>query len=217
MRLAEIASLPKFDDTAMKAARKIKPLVLDQPQKNALTWYKDGGYTPINTTLRGGPEKDREVDDAQMHTDYGFAMTVDDAVRHLSDATGTGPRRKKPLNVFRGERNRARAQALGDMEVGQSYVEPTFVSTSLGPSYAYYAFTSMSGTNIVSMIVVPPDVRGAYISNAHDPETHTEMEFLIDRGTRFTLAEKRTIPNRNKGHPVKDIVLLVFNASPGGA
>lgn len=99
------------------------------------------------------------------------------------------------------------------MDIGQSFVDPGFLSTSLGPSYAFYSFSQRHDVNAISMILLSTDVQGAYISNAKDASNHTEAEFLIDRGTTYTLRQKKTIPNMNRGHPVKEILLLIWDAT----
>jgi hypothetical protein len=100
------------------------------------------------------------------------------------------------------------------MNIGESYVDKGFVSTSLSASYAFYSFSGISNNPILSMIRLPKNVPAAYISNAKGKfsSEHTETEILIERGTTFTLKAKRIIPNKNKKHRIKEIMLLVWDS-----
>lgn len=204
MRLYEIDSLPKYDTLPKKTAHKFPQPTLSKREREAVRWYRDHGHDAMNSKLRNLEPKYSHSPD-EMQQDYGFTIDADEAILHFDQIMAHAPKRTKTLKLFRGERNAERREALSQMEVGQSYVDDGYVSVSLGPSYAFYGFTHGKGP--LSMILVPPDVRGVYI----DSDDHTEMEFLIDRGTKYTLVERRMIHNRNRGWD--DLLLLVWQAS----
>lgn len=210
MRLYEIESLPKYDTLPKKAAHKFPQPTLSKREREAVKWWGEHGHDIINSKLRGiepmfGAATDDEIQQ-QMQKDYGFTMDTDEAISQFDSIMLHAPKRSKTIKVFRGERRAERRQELSEMEVGHSYVDSGYVAASLGPSTAFYSFTHGKGP--LSMILVPPSVRGVYISS--DADEHLEMEFLIDRGTRYTLLERRMIPNRNRGWD--DLLLLVWQA-----
>lgn len=212
INLVEIKALPKYDTQPWKQFSSEAPLELPDREREAVEWYQGHGHTHINSKLRGtSPEWKMPTDD-EMWNEYGFVMGVDEAIGHMDEVLARAPRRKRPLTVFRGERDPRRVEQLEAMEPGESYIDHGFLSTSLGPSYAFYSFAQFKGVNALSMIVVPPSVRGALLKmDVNEPSR--EMEFVIDRGCRYTLREKRMIPNRNRGHPVRELRLLVWDAS----
>jgi hypothetical protein len=91
------------------------------------------------------------------------------------------------------------------MNIGESYVDKGFVSTSLSASYAFYSFSGISNNPILSMIRLPKNVPAAYISNAKGKfsSEHTETEILIERGTTFTLKAKPLFQIKTKNIELK--------------
>lgn len=100
------------------------------------------------------------------------------------------------------------------MRVGDSFVDPGFVSTSLSSSYAFFSHAVRNrreGAAALSMIHVPPAVGGVYASGFD--EDQAEVEFVIARGTTFTLRDRRAIRNAARGWRDTPITLSVFAAS----
>ncbi len=204
--------LPTYDTKQKQTAKASfqQPSNLSYREKEAVRWYQEHGYSPINGDLLGINPEFKMPSRKEMQQDYGFYMSTREAVEQLDKVIAKAPLRKKTIYVYRGEKNANRAKKLADTEVGDSYINTAFQSNSLGPSYAFYAFSRQQNElAVLSMIKVSPSVPGAYISD----KEHTEMEFLIRRDVKYTLIDKRIIPNKNRGHPVKEILLLVWKAS----
>lgn len=210
MRLIEISSLPYYDTRYERIASKMLRPDLTDREAQAIEWWRGHGYSPVNSALRGiDPEWPIPSDEDMLH-DYGFTMSPDEALRHLDAMQSKAPKRKRTIKVFRGERSQERTEQFAAMKIGESYVEHGFTSASVGPSYAFYYAMDRGNTNALSMILVPPSVRAAYVAD----EKHTEMEVLIDRDTRFTLQAKRHIPNRNPNYRGEKVLLFAWVASP---
>lgn len=207
MRINEITELPaRYGEIPTpKFMSRINP---DDQEANAIHWYREHGYSPINAKLRGYDPKWPQGD---MLTDYGFEMSIEDAIRHL-DAITKKYQRAQTIRVFRGEENIEHAKKLSNIPVGDSYVDHGFCSTTFDPTRAFYAFAQTSKTphNILSMFIVPSEVRGASLFMSSD-ERDVEKEFLIARNCRYTKIDQREIPISNPNLPLKSIQLLVWN------
>jgi len=208
MRLSEITSMPYDDRQYEPTARNMRQPDLTDREAQAVHWWREHGYSPINSALRGNdPEWPIRSDD-EMQSDYGFTMTTDEAVQHLDNIQAKELKRQHTIKVFRGERSQERTDQFAQMDIGASYIEPGFTSASIGPSYAFYYAMGRNQTSALSMIQLPPSVRAVYVSG----KEHTEMEMLIDRNVRFTLQAKRNIPNRNPHYRGQNILLFAWKA-----
>lgn len=215
MRINEISSLPRYDGHAGKLP---PPLDADERQKQAIRYYQEHGYAGINADLRGTKREWAPMTREEMMTDYGWHMDDAESIQHLDTLMTTAPRRKRTIKVYRGESNSDHAEKLASMEIGESFVDPGYLSTSVRPAYGFYAFARRGfhgdrKNNIVSMFLVPPSVKAINLDTVGD-DPSPEAEFLIGRGSTYTLAEKRLIPNGNKSyHEAQEIQLLIWKVS----
>jgi len=211
--ITEISALPKYDRLAYKQARKIAPPEISDQQRSALKWYRGFGSEEINSELRKLPLRRPAFTDAEKQEEHDEVLSTEETIQRIDSVMLKAPKRNKVLAVYRGEADAERVASLQNMEIGQSYVDDAFLSTSLGPSYAFYSFAAARGKhNVLSMIRLPVAVQGIYVSDLDGSDEHTELEFLINRGTRYTLRDRRTIPNRNRGYSPTVVQLLVWDA-----
>lgn len=219
MRLFELTSLPKYGNKF--PPKHVGPLdYATDDDVAAIRWYTGHGYSPINAQLRGyKPEFERGSDD-DMWNDYGVVLSNEEGIEAIDRIIADAPKRAGQIKVFRGETNLAVTQRYLEMEIGQSYTDPGYLSTTFDPTYAFYSFAQSrringEASNAISMYLVPPSVPGAYM---HFDGEAVEKEFVLARGCTFTLKEKRVIPVKNKGYPVKEINLLIWKVKgPGPA
>ncbi len=213
MLLHEITSLPKYGKGF--PSRHVGPLDVSDEDMAAIRWYTGHGYSPINAKLRGhDPDFDRGSD-ADMISDYGVAYSEDEGIERIDRVISAAPKRKGMIKLFRGESNAAVTRKYLAMEPGQTHTDPGYLSTTFDPTRAFYGFAQMRretgvASNAISMYLVPPNVPGAYMDFGGDA---LEQEFILARGCTYTLVEKRTIPVRNRGYPVKEIDLLIWRVT----
>ena len=215
--LTEIAALPKWGGKKFPP-RHVGPLDhVDDDDMAAVRYYTGHGYSPINAQLRGhDPDFARGTDD-ELVQDYGVALSNDEGIERIDRVIATAPKRKGKIRVFRGESKVSVTNQHLAMDIGQSYTDPAYLSTTFDPSRAFYSFAQLrrevgAGSNAISLYSVGPEVPGAYMN--FPGEGDLEQEFVIARGCTYTLRDKKTIPVKNKGYPVTEITLLVWSVSP---
>lgn len=204
MRLTELKAITKRR-TIKTSVEKYHPS--DQDIANAIKWYQDGGYHGINGFLRNIPDYFHFTPE-EMMVDHGFAMTDEQAVMILLSAMRDAPKRSRTIRTYRGDsRVGTHQEKLLKMEIGESYIDPAFVSSTFDPNYAFYGFSSSSDLNAMSMLIIPPSIMGLRLAE------DTENEFLLAPNCSFTLVDKTTIPVRNKGYRHKWTTLMTWRVS----
>jgi len=193
MRINEIYALGDDYKKAKKRGMKFDIPASSKAENQAIKWYRGYGYLYINAKLRGHEPK-YKFDPDEIEQDHGFKITPEEAIKALDDFIEKFSHKRK-LTVYRGEADYIQAKKLLSHEIGYSYTDAAYVSTSLSASYALYAFSSIANIGVISMILLPPKVKAAYVSYNDE---HSETEVLIARNTTFTLREKRIIPNKNR-------------------
>ncbi len=217
MRIDEIKALPKYG-TKFPAPKSVGSPAdyANDDDIAAMRWYTGHGYSPINAELRGVEPDFERGSDEEMIDDYGVAMSNAEGIERIDRLLASAPKRRGKVRVFRGESKVAVTNRLLAMEPGQSFTDPAYLSTTFDPSYAFYAFAQSklrgdTGSAAISMYEVPNTVAGAFM---HFDGESVEKEFVLARGCTYTLREKRSIPVRNRGYPVREITLLIWDVSP---
>ena len=136
-------------------------------QLDSLGFYTAAAGGAMNRMLRG------QMDSMVKAWGKEFLQERADKLSSMFDKIKT----TEPLTVFRVLRT---GEHLPD--VGESYIEKGFSSCSLKPQVQF--------GNIVMEIHVPAGIRGGYINSASEAE---EMEFLLDKNTRFAILGEKQI------------------------
>ena len=147
---------------------------LDKNEKNAINDYTALGYGAINRTLRN---------EGYDNAPKGMKRTIDN-IKSALDRYEL----KKDIMVYRGVSNsffggNYSSADINNMFVGQTFVDNGFVSASALKERAFNRKYTLE-------IKVPRGVgRGAYISPLSTFKR--EAEFLLQRGTKFTITGAR--------------------------
>jgi hypothetical protein len=142
-------------------------------------WVHSSAYETINTGLRTGSE---------------IPGYMQDDINGLDSLIGRSPASTQETTTYRGVGG-AFGEKLESMEVGDSFTDPSFVSTSSERSAAerYVSFQSSLGdpNGAVLEITNPIGSRSLDI-HSYDPgfTTTNEKELLLPRDTSFTITGK---------------------------
>ena len=102
----------------------------------------------------------------------------------LTDAIDNAPKLADETILYRSIKSEQGAHILG-LEIGEEFVSNGFSSTSIDKNKAMFIFNAMDENKALMVIAAPPGTKGLYIDARDEKDKMRELEFLLQRGTRF--------------------------------
>ena len=178
---------------------------LDPLEVAAVNFYTRAGDAPMNEALREG----------KYDPNTSLGKAIDLTQRALQNLPSYTPFSADEAVVHRIIRGKAVNEKFGKMEVGDTYTEEAFTSTSLKPNFSVedgqYNFNM--GREGVFFVVKPKDVgsRGHSIEDLSDFRI-AEQEVLFEHGTQFKIVEKEVIKDQEPlfGGRMVDVEAIVL-------
>lgn len=142
----------------------------------ALNMYTHSGYDVVNRKLRFGSYADSAYEFEWKDAEVNKLLTG------LDKSFQNAPTVPSNLIAYRGVNSRL----FDNLAVGDSFTDKGFVSTSIDPAQ------TMSGWQME--IRIPAGTKGIYIEQVSN--VASEMELLLNRGTRFRVLEIQRSVNK---------------------
>lgn len=156
-----------------------RPEILTESMREAIEEYAAGGYTRVNGTLRGLTEQQMR----SVNWTDRLRARIPLEIKELDEAISLAPKLDKELITYRGVKGEL-AEILGNLSVGDEYVDLGFMSTSKKLNTAQ-AFAHGKGSKIIK-IINPKNTAGLDMANFIE-DFEYEQEWLLPRGTRLKI------------------------------
>ena len=154
-------------------------------EHRAIKEYADEGFTSVNDALRTNFSKLTDTADDVMEE----VRTLD----RVLEKHGITVPKGETLEVYRGATNVTDAIRTPYLEVGDTFVDKAFVSTTFDRSVAE-GFATSDGMNTVIRVVIPEGKKVGWIGNG-DVISWAESELLLDRNSVFRVVDiERAVP-----------------------
>lgn len=171
-----------------KSTPTARPRKLTEDEKDALEAYGDEGYDAVNNHLRfPSPDSGNE----KIYTNGGRALSVTEAIRLLDSAMSATPT-TAPMSVLRGMSVSPDTNVREMFQVGGTFTDKGFVSTSAGASAD--KFTKPKGSNTQGLLM-HIDVPEGTPSHNFGGGSY-EQELLLHRNSRFKV---KSVSRDDKG------------------
>jgi len=169
------------------------------PPVDVLHNYIANGYRSMNDRLRNGYPPDKSW------TDKPIQDNINDMTKIIDLAPAI------PVNnvVYRGMAGSV-ADKIKGMNVGESWVDKGFVSTSVEDIVAHdFNESEIGNEGILLKIKCPPNTKGIFMESVFSFEGDwNEKEYVLQRGSKFTVTNKSTTKTPN-GETMKMIEVEV--------
>lgn len=161
---------------------------LSKDQKTAIDQYRDTSYGRINMFERGLLEK---TDDNKEEV-----KELQSISNNVSSAINSSEI-KQDIVVYRGvdaSKSEALSKFFESLEVGDTYTDKGFTSTTLNKDIGHSKFSSNKNKGANITILIPKGSNGLPMQNVGSESTKTmyndEYEILLDKNSTFEVVEK---------------------------